>query len=841
MSAQVVGLWRCSFAHDTRCLCSYSTCNRGVKKKIVKVAKTAATLIEGDGSEQLLYPPDPRPLSEEEQQAVVLMSSFCPQQSTPDPAVGTCLAQGFSNCLPGQTPPVLTKSGVVPGNDARTPLYGIEQFVSENVIRKVVFSNAEEYHTVIAQCRALSFDDLLKAVSATVLAEEQAVTLIKWSTRFAKIDSRSSSQIRMGRLKEAIRFHPRDDPSAVVKLSEFLFFVDKESNDSGLRELPLPDTALPEKLQGAIGYTALKSDALLETWFSPLPIEIWAEFISCHSCMSDAKPEDELLRLKVLSVLSREYMRRSVAERSVTGDFFRSLLSNKRCIPFDSDQPTRFAADQPSDLYLYSAELKAFDGVGSFHKVSGSLQSAGVTDEFLLALGVRKSVSIDFLFAHLDTLSWNQDPKALVEYLRSATLTRSDMHKLSATRYLPAADDSSKTFAPSELYLPNEDLRLFPFVKQLQWPSESMVSERSENGKFLVKLGMKKMPSLSIVLSYLSQPELAHKQLVQGIDFVCDNLVPHGAYYAQYNSMGFSEKKKYRFLPCVVSNPVSGEITLQRYSPVTCFSGGNCAIMGFPVIDPKLGKKGKLYGSLFQCDVEPPSSYLLNQLAHLVSLAKGPAKASTVTVSTIEQSFAAIFKYLSDRSSDLNYASLEGLKNESFIPCKLEEAIVWHRPDEIFFKRADRGTDSLTEDLFHVIEFSPFLAAAGVKEEATTKDLFKRMIAQPDEVLRLLGSEKKYRSLLRRIAADPPFSLSHPSPEIRQAPFLLGYSVKSSADAKSESKSTSTIQDKMTFHLAKAEDVYVIDNSNYGRIFSVFRAPPESDLEDFYVMVSVTQ
>jgi hypothetical protein len=50
------------------------------------------------------------------------------------------------------------------------------------------------------------------------------------------------------------------------------------------------------------------------------------------------------------------------------------------------------------DLYLYSAELKAFDGVGSFHKASKTLKDAGVTEDFLLAIGVRKSIAIEFLF-----------------------------------------------------------------------------------------------------------------------------------------------------------------------------------------------------------------------------------------------------------------------------------------------------------------------------------------------------------------------------------------------------------------------------------------------------------
>lgn len=57
------------------------------------------------------------------------------------------------------------------------------------------------------------------------------------------------------------------------------------------------------------------------------------------------------------------------------------------------------------DLYLYSAELKAFDGVGSFHKASKTLKNAGITEDFLLVLGVRKSIAIEFLFQNLCVMS----------------------------------------------------------------------------------------------------------------------------------------------------------------------------------------------------------------------------------------------------------------------------------------------------------------------------------------------------------------------------------------------------------------------------------------------------
>ena len=70
------------------------------------------------------------------------------------------------------------------------------------------------------------------------------------------------------------------------------------------------------------------------------------------------------------------------------------------------------------------------------------------------------------------------------------------------------------------------------------------------------------------------------------------------------------------------------------------------------------------------------------------------------------------------------------------------------------------------------------------------------------------------------------------TPEIRNAPFLLAYTLHDNAEKKSESG-----EDKGTYHLMKASDIFIIDNSFFGRMFPVPRAPQESDLEDFYVLL----
>jgi len=143
----------------------------------------------------------------------------------------------------------------------------------------------------------------------------------------------------------------------------------------------------------------------------------------------------------------------------------------------------------------------------------------------------------------------------------------------------------------------------------------------------------------------------------------------------------------------------------------------------------------------------------------------------------------------------------------------------------VFFKSKTSDETDITQSLFQIVDFSPFLAGAGVRQEASTRDIFKRMIDSPKAVLAAVKSEENYRALLRRVAAHPPFR--RVTDEIRDSPFLLAYTV-------SETNST---KDKISFELAKAADIFVIDNSFFGRMFPVKRAPHESDLEDFYALL----
>ena len=576
--------------------------------------------------------------------------------------------------------------------------------------------------------------------------------------------------------------------------------------------------------------------------------------------MTKGLASDSNIRNTILAMLSKELKKQYRHGRYEGAQFeglIRNLLSDKRCIPYDvpkekrekatdfSDDPSACTTDYASELYLASARLEAFSGISSFRKVSAELKEFGVSDDFLLSIGVRKSVSVEFLFSNLDKLNWSDNPKALVDYLRSATLTSQDLQNLRSMAYLPASNDKSRMFAPSELYIGDSelvDLNL-PFIRILQWPSDEKLSHNSADGKFLVKLGCKVNPPLQPFLQYLStQDDLSDEKRLHCLNFVSKRLRPGGVYEREW-TRNYSAFKKTHFLPCARKDPFGdGVIVKELRSPEECYSAPECQIMGFIILDPDVDRKsGRTFGSSFQLASKPPPQLLLKRFLEIVVTAKmllehaGTDEDSLALRDTILSLFEQTFSYLSSRSTDFNSSHMKALQRESFAPCKDDTgAVRWYKPAEVYFTNTDgKEADEIVALLFHSISFSPFLAAAGVKTEASVHDILYRLVTKPKEVLKKVGHEK-YVYLLHRIASEP---MRNISPQIRQAPFLLAYKqdveLKEEGEVKNEKEADDATAARPV--LAKAEDIYLIDNSLLGRMFShVLHAPHETDLEHLY-------
>ena len=271
--------------------------------------------------------------------------------------------------------------------------------------------------------------------------------------------------------------------------------------------------------------------------------------------------------------------------------------------------------------------------------------------------------------------------------------------------------------------------------------------------------------------------------------------------------------------------------------------------MGFSTLDPQLDTVH--IATRTKCLKDPSCKVLIIRLLQLVEISK--AKIEHFEKQLVNNNddderqklgeqimtlFDAVFAYLATRTSDFTPRDVADLSKQSFIPCKARGQVVFYLPSQIFFKSKDVNTTSdddsngsLTGSLFQQIKYNAFLSLTGVKEEPSLQEIFNLMIEKPDEVLDSLG-EDKYKALLRRVASNPPFKSI--TKQIRQSPFLLGYLVIDEEISSGESSDEKNKGQKAQYVLARAEDIFIVDNSFLRRQFSMLVAPMEQTLEEFY-------
>jgi len=736
----------------------------------------------------------------------------------------------------------------VRGKDAVLPHRGMEAFgFANNVVRRVVLENAREYHSLIATVPTLSMDDLICSLKGRVLEKDMLVRLLKWWPKVCRVEQ---SFMRWGlSLKEAVRFDATtmaggtaessstdadDDVQSVHvrRLEAILYYTPKE-----LMDLPLPEASFPPSLQKEIGLRILEN-SVYSGWFSPLPFVIWASFVSQDECLTEGRPEE--VNVKVMAALSKHF---GSLEGRARQRFVELLPTDSPCVLFDADGTgAKCQTAPPRELYLSTSDLSAFVGVGVFHKVSKRLSKAGVSDAFLLALGVRTTISIDFLFLHLDTLSWNTNPKPLIKYLLDANLSPGDLVKLRSTQYLPAEGDETHVYAPSELYLKDDNLKTFPFVRFLQWPaSEGMPKSHRD---FLTKLGVRVDAPLASVMGFMEgecrKEEGARDEKVysSALRYLTQRLGPQGIYEKQ-----FSHYRSTKFLPCIRQNLETGDVIQEMQSPVACYYNPSSLVMGFSTLDPQLDTVH--IATRTKCSKDPSCQVLIKRLTQLVDISKAKVdhfeknggnddderQKLSEKILTL---FEAVFAYMASRTSDFDKRDLTSLTKKAFIPSESRGQVVFYLPSQIFFKKdsssSSQATDDhdvLTETLFQQIQYNAFLSLVGVKAEPSVQEIFDLMIEKPDEVLDSLG-EAKYKMLLRRIASDPPFK--HITKQIRSCPFLLGYLVIDEDFASGEEGGVQKAQ----YVLARAEDIFLVDNSFLRRQFPMLVSPMEQTIEEFY-------
>jgi hypothetical protein len=371
-------------------------------------------------------------------------------------------------------------------------------------------------------------------------------------------------------------------------------------------------------------------------------------------------------------------------------------------------------------------------------------------------------------------------------------------------------------YRAGDLFAPTEIAREL-HLPMIYWTSNPRWRPISDEAKFLEKLGLITSPPLASLL-LLAAPEntmTAERKNIQkrALSYLIEH---HQDYKAQYDI----NKIQIRFLPCSDSKTFA--------TPRDCFTNPDVQLLGFQVLHfdlipvrDKLGVR------------ENPSADRLIQ-AFLANRESDHDKARK------------IFEYMASRMGEFSNSHWQQLRQLAFIPIKQNDATQLMHPAECYFESGD--STNFHKELFLYVSFgalaNSFLRSCGVKDEPTTVELAAMIVKDPQRFWDLSSGGERYLGALRQIAGQ--FYLIKSNRQLlndmKTKPFLVGIKRTTLSEQQqqqqqqqTEGGEEATDEEFIQYRLAKASDIFIIDDTMGQQIFSPLSAPMEPLLEDFYV------
>lgn len=366
-----------------------------------------------------------------------------------------------------------------------------------------------------------------------------------------------------------------------------------------------------------------------------------------------------------------------------------------------------------------------------------------------------------------------------------------------------------RRYKAKELFTPTETLRELK-LPLIDW--NGRWRQASDEAKFLETLGLQSFPPLPTLLT-LASPATNDRQVqLRALRYFVEN---EKQYADVYDVMNID----IAFLPCWDGKTYA--------APKDCFSNPQVKLLDFNVLHQDLIPiKDKLL-----VRENPDPERLLD--AFMTHITKDQKKAQKM------------FEYLASRMGDFRLNHWQLLRQTKFIPVTSQregEGIVLVEPTHCYFE--SEGS-SFHKELFTYVDFGEkanmFLRSCGVKDEPTTTELAAMIVKDPARFWNLSGGGERYLSVLRQIAGQFEQIRSDRSllQEMKNSPFLVG--IKRSRLTQHASEETSKIIEEtnpmdefIQYQLAKATDIFVIDDTMSQQIFSPLSAPMEQLLEEFY-------
>ncbi|KAI1317537.1 hypothetical protein EDD11_008231 [Mortierella claussenii] len=756
-----------------------------------------------------------------EKRALHALQAFEFHPSTPSPQVGHYI-DGYFFRMSVLALSILSSHGVKELDKVRIPDPSMSAFLKQlPTIPASVYTGSQKYIDKLekqGKVKRISFKDVLTELESRTLTETHMVAMLKWwidyQAKYILPDQEVNSFFQLALVCSG---------DTVKPLSSFKWFVNPKVVPI---DMPLPPDTLPYDITKT--FTQPELYRIAGTW-QELSLLEWTKFI-----INDADFEvSPVFAEKALLVLSRGWgqLHENVQKAIV------AMLSQKKCIP------TKYGMKLPNEAYFKTVTL--------FPDLPVMVFTKQPLEKLLLSMGARKSVELQLVFDRLvNAGSW--DHMQLVKYLTSVreTLSSKEMKRLKATPIFPKEDftatphppspttDGTATeaapavtptplriarYAANALYVPTED-HVALGLPVIEW--KGRWRSTSDEAKLLLELGLLTHPSLQVLLTLTAPPtdkSIQNKALQYFLEHF--KLL----YASQYEPSSI----KVAFLP-TTDNKLE--------TPEGCFWNPSCSVMDFPVLREDL----RVHASMLRIREHPPAVKLVERLG----------KSSPATKDKARQ----VFEFLGRLQGEFSHHHWMALRVLKFIPLD-DSGTSYTEPQACYFDRKD---SAFHPDLLTTVDFGRaanlFLKSCGVKEEPTPVELTQLVVRSPDNFLNRNGGVESYKSILRQIASHMHVIRTNSAlvNEMIRTPFLLGEK-RINQDFDDEGTSASTADGEsgeageggdlsganmgqvvVQYKLARASDIYLIDDTVLQQIFTPLGAPMESLLESLYESLGST-
>lgn len=757
--------------------------------------------------------------------AVHALKQYTFRDATPLAKAGEIIQQSFWTCNKSHSIEILSSRGVLPSHEVRIASEDLSFVKGVPVVPEALITDARDFMRTIQDFGLISditTDDIKTELEKQAISEDQLHEFLKWSAKKIRCNELDSSAIHSLFLVTVVNTTATGEKSETTKL---LILGEMKAYVNSARispDLPVPPDTVPFRFTKGLQQADLQAfgwrELQLEPWVRWLLLPFTRRTLGSDLDMTASATFSGA----VLATLSKAWdTSLSQSSRSTLAE----LLSQETVIP------TKLGMRKPADCYFPSVKL--FDDLPTTAGLNA------VKEKFLKALGVRKTIELQVIFARLMAKSNTKaaDGKTgwshvdLVRYLVSVwtDIPEQDIVQLRNTALCPAELDgdhnrvTTEHYKLSQLFEPKDSLRGLG-VPLLQWPGTW--NSYSSEGKFLRNLGLRPYPSAPELVEIMSRASKAQntKLYEAAMQYFLEN-----HYQNNYAAFDLSDVQV-SFVPALDGDkPVV-------VKPEECFTDKKAAVLGYKIMRENLHSHAMKLG----VRTNPP----IQDCA--VRLMRKPPQS--------QRDARELFTYFAGRLNDLTPEIVSHLSNATIVPIQTLAGGAGATGDSKYRHAMPSacflGDGEEYGEIFDYVDFglepNSFLLRIGSKHEPSTVELTGHLIREPARIYQILRTEK-YLGLLRKLHLNMATLKRDKNlwRDMKKAPFLLCFKLVPAPDSTSKSASLLDDDDEMgdekesrirQYRLRAAEGCIVNDDYQVYRLFRdhIAAAPEDEAIEELY-------